>query len=136
VIDLEFPSINIQNNIGINTELISLPIYTTFVGNTNIDLVNYKKIIIATDLDFTQKSTNELITGNDDGTGVGNILVWIDSDSPPFTCVKYYNYENSSYRIENKNVSNITFTLYNEKRQKLNLDNMLIHFEIEKLRLK
>ena len=136
VIDLELSTINIQNNLGIKTQSITLPIYTTFVGNTNIDLINYKKIIIATDLDFTQKTTNELITGNDDGTGVGNILVWINADEPPFTCVKYYNYENTSYRIENKNISNITFTLYNEKRQKLTLDNMLIHFEIEKLRLK
>ena len=48
---------------------------------------------------------------------------------------KYNNYEMTSYRIENKNISNIRFTLYNEKRQKLNLDNMLLHFEIEKLRL-
>jgi len=136
VIDLELSTINIQNNLGIKTQSITLPIYTTFVGNTNIDLVNYKKIILATDLEFTQKTHNELITGNDDGTGIGNVLVWIDSDAPPFTCVKYYNYENTSYRIENKNVANIRFTLYNEKRQKLNLDNMLIHFEIEKLRLK
>jgi hypothetical protein len=105
------------------------------VGDTSIDLVNYKKIILATDLDFTNKTHNDLITGNDDGTGVGNILAWIDADLPPFTCVKYNNYEMTSYRIENKNISNIRFTLYNEKRQKLNLDNMLLHFEIEKLRL-
>lgn len=136
IIALTIPTINMQNNIGIKSEQILLPIYTSFTADSHLDLVNYKKIIIATDLDFTQKTHNELITGNDDGTGVGNILTWLDSDLPPFTCVKYKNYENSSYRIENKNVSNIRFTLYNEKRQKLNLDNMLIHFEIEKLRLK
>mgnify|MGYP003109420264 CR=1 FL=1 len=127
---------NMQDNIGINKTSNTLLVNTPLVGDTNIDLVNYKKVIIATDLDFTNKTHNDLVTGNSDGTGVGNILAWIDADLPPFTCVKYNNYEMSSYRIENKNVSNIRFTLYNEKRQKLNLDNMLLHFEIEKLRLK
>jgi hypothetical protein len=132
---LELPSLNTRDNIGINKTPNTLIVNTPLVGDTNIDLVNYKKVIIATDLDFTNKTHNDLITGNDDGTGVGNILVWIDADMPPFTCVKYNNYEMTSYRIENKNISNIRFTIYNEKRQKLNLDNMLLHFEIEKLRL-
>ena len=132
---LELPSLNTRDNIGINKTPNTLIVNTPLVGDTNIDLVNYKKVIIATDLDFTNKTHNDLITGNDDGTGVGNILAWIDADLPPFTCVKYNNYEMTSYRIENKNISNIRFTLYNEKRQKLNLDNMLLHFEIEKLRL-
>lgn len=133
---LELPSLNTRDNIGISKTPNTLVVNTPLVGDTSIDLVNYKKIILATDLDFTNKTHNDLITGNDDGTGVGNILAWIDADLPPFTCVKYNNYEMSSYRIENKNISNIRFTLYNEKRQKLNLDNMLMHFEIEKLRLK
>ncbi len=132
---LELPSLNTRDNIGISKTPNTLVVNTPFVGDTSIDLVNYKKIILATDLDFTNKTHNDLITGNDDGTGVGNILAWIDSDFAPFTCVKYNNYEMTSYRIENKNISNIRFTLYNEKRQKLNLDNMLLHFEIEKLRL-
>jgi hypothetical protein len=132
---LELPSLNTRDNIGINTTPNTLIVNTPLVGDTSIDLVNYKKIILATDLDFTNKTHNDLITGNDEGTGIGNILAWIDSDLPPFTCVKYNNYEMTSYRIENKNISNIRFTLYNEKRQKLNLDNMLLHFEIEKLRL-
>jgi hypothetical protein len=132
---LQLPSHNTRDNIGINNETNVLVINTPLVGDTNIDLVNYKKVIIATDLDFTNKTHNDLIRGNDDATGIGNILAWIDSDFAPFTCVKYNNYEMTSYRIENKNISNIRFTIYNEKRQKLNLDNMLLHFEIEKLRL-
>jgi hypothetical protein len=132
---LQLPSHNTRDNIGINNETNVLQLNIPLVGDTNIDLVNYKKVIIATDLDFTNKTHNDLIRGNDDATGIGNILAWIDADLPPFTCVKYNNYEMTSYRIENKNISNIRFTLYNEKRQKLNLDNALIHFEIEKLRL-
>jgi lysophospholipase L1-like esterase len=132
---LQLPSHNTRDNIGINNETNVLVINTPLVGDTNIDLVNYKKVIIATDLDFTNKTHNDLIRGNDDATGIGNIIAWIDSDLPPFTCVKYNNYEMTSYRIENKNISNIRFTIYNEKRQKLNINNLLLHFEIEKLRL-
>jgi hypothetical protein len=133
---LELPSLNTRDNIGINKTPNTLIINTPLVGDTNIDLVNYKKIILATNLDFTNKTHNDLIIGNDDGTGIGNILLWIDNDEAPFTCIKYHNYEDSSYRIENKTINNIIFTIYNEKCQQLNLDNALIHFEIEKFRLK
>jgi len=133
---LKLPSHNTRDNIGINNETNTLVVNTPLIGDTNIDLVNYKKVIIATDLDFTNKTHNDLIRGNDDATGVGNILLWIDNDEAPFTCIKYKNYEDSSYRIENKIINNILFTIYNEKSQKLDLDNMLIHFEIQKFRLK
>ena len=133
---LKLPSHNTRDNIGINNENNTLVVNTPLIGDTNIDLVNYKKVIIATDLDFTNKTHNDLIRGNDDATGVGNILLWIDNDEAPFTCIKYKNYEDSSYRIENKIINNILFTIYNEKSQKLDLDNMLIHFEIQKFRLK
>jgi len=133
---LELPSLNTRDNIGINKTPNTLIINTPLVGDTNIDLVNYKKIILATNLDFTNKTHNDLIIGNDDGTGIGNILLWIDNDEAPFTCINYHNYEDSSYRIENKTINNIIFTIYNEKCQQLNLDNALIHFEIEKFRLK
>jgi len=133
---LKLPSHNTRDNIGINNETNTLVVNTPLIGDTNIDLVNYKKVIIATDLDFTNKTHNDLIRGNDDATGVGNILLWIDNDEAPFTCIKYKNYEDSSYRIENKTINNILFTIYNEKSQKLDLDNMLIHFEIQKFRLK
>jgi len=133
---LKLPSHNTRDNIGINNETNTLVVNTPLIGDTNIDLVNYKKVIIATDLDFTNKTHNDLIRGNDDATGVGNILLWIDNDEAPFTCIKYKNYEDSSYRIENKTINNILFTIYNEKTQKIDLDNMLIHFEIQKFRLK
>ena len=133
---LKLPSHNTRDNIGINNETNTLVVNTPLIGDTNIDLVNYKKVIIATDLDFTNKTHNDLIRGNDDATGVGNIILWIDNDEAPFTCLKYKNYEDSSYRIENKIINNILFTIYNEKSQKLDLDNMLIHFEIQKFRLK
>jgi hypothetical protein len=136
LIILQFTTLNIRNNIGIYNEFNTLIYNNAFVGDTNIDLVNFKKIILTTNLDFTNKTHNDLIGGNTAETGVGNILLWIDNDEAPFTCIKYKNYEDSSYRIENKTINNILFTIYNEKTQKLDLDNMLIHFEIQKFRLK
>ena len=136
LIVLQFPTLNIRNNIGIYNEFNTLNINTAFIGDTNIDLVNFKKIILSTNLEFTNSTHNDLIGGNSDETGIGNILLWINNDDPPFTCIKYKNYEDVSYRIENKIINNIIFTIYNEKLQQLNLDNMLLHFQIEKLRLK
>lgn len=136
IIELEFPTLNIRNNIGFFNESYTLVINTSILGDTNIDLVNFKKIILSTNLDFTNSTHNDLIGGNSEETGIGNILLWINNDEAPFTCIKYHNYEDVSYRVENKIINNVIFTIYNEKLQQLNLDNMLIHFQIEKLRLK
>jgi len=133
---IDFPTANIRDNIGINTQSNILVPNTTFVGDTNINLINFKKLILTTNLEFQNKTHNEFLEGNNEATGIGNILLWIDNDYPPYTYIKYNNYEDVSYRIENKQINNIVFNLYNEKSQKINLDNMLIHFQIEKFRLK
>lgn len=133
---IDFPTVNIRDNIGINTQSNILVPNTTFVGDTNINLINFKKLILTTNLEFQNKTHNEFLEGNNEATGIGNILLWIDNDYAPYTYIKYNNYEDVSYRIENKQINNIIFNLYNEKSQKINLDNMLIHFQIEKFRLK
>lgn len=134
-ISLDFPTANIRHNIGINTQTNILTPNTTFISDTNIDLINFKKIILTTNLEFQNKTHNEFIGGNTEETGIGNILFWINNDYAPFTCIKYYNNEEVSYRINDTQINNIRFDIYNEKKQRLPLDNMLIHFEIEKVRL-
>lgn len=134
-ISVDFPTANIRHNIGVNTTPNLLIPNTTFIGDTNIDLINFKKIILTTNLEFENKTHNDFIGGNTEQTGIGNIIVFIDNDEAPFTCIKYKNYENSSYRINDTQINNIRFDIYNEKKQRLPLDNMLIHFEIEKVRL-
>lgn len=134
-ISLDFPTANIRHNIGINTQTNILTPNTTFISDTNIDLINFKKIILTTNLEFQNKTHNEFIGGNTEETGLGNILFWINNDYAPFTCIKYYNNEEVSYRINDTQINNIRFDIYNEKKQRLPLDNMLIHFEIEKVRL-
>jgi hypothetical protein len=53
LIILQFTTLNIRNNIGIYNEFNTLIYNNAFVGDTNIDLVNFKKIILTTNLDFT-----------------------------------------------------------------------------------
>ena len=138
-IDLVIPNIaNMLENIGIGNyqEYINIPFNSYYESDTHINLINLSKIIITTDLNFKNKTHNEIIKGNDINRGFGNILTWVNLDEAPLTCIKYRNYENLTYRIENKHISTIKLRFYNEKSQPLILDNALIHLQISKLQKK
>jgi hypothetical protein len=135
-LELLFGNENIRENYGINSEVFELPRGVTTKGDTNINLINFSKIVISTDLNFTNKTHNELINGNSEYRGIGNILGFVDSDEPPFSCINYRNYENNDYRVENKIINNIRLNFYNEKCQPLNLSNGLIHLQIKKVKSK
>jgi len=139
-LDLVIPNIpNMLENLGITNSYqtyIPVPFNSYYETDTNINLINLSKIIITTDLNFQNKTHNEIITGNSLAKGIGNILCWVDSDQAPFTCINYRNYEDLSYKIENKHITNIKLSFYNEKSQPLNLDNGLIHLQIKKLQKK
>jgi len=139
-IDLVLPNIyNMKENWGIidtYEEFINIPLTSYFEGDTNINLINLSKIIITTNLNFTNKTHNEIISGNNLSTGIGNILQWIDADEPPYSCIKYINHEDMSYKIQNKTINNIILSFYNEKSQNIILDNTLIHLQIKKLNKK
>ena len=125
-------------NIGIINyqQYINIPFNSYYESDTHINLINLSKIIITTDLNFRQKTHNEIIKGNEIHRGFGNILAWIDTDLAPLTCITYRNYEDLSYKIENRHVSTIRLRFYNEKSQPLILDNALIHLQINKLQKK
>lgn len=139
-IDLVLPNIeNMKENFGIvdtYQEFIRIPLNSYYEGDKYINLMNLSKIIITTNLNFQNKTHNEIIRGNIMGTGIGNVLEWIDCDEPPFTCIKYHNYDDLCYKIENKHISSIRLYFYNEKSQPLVLDNALIHLQIKKLQKK
>ena len=139
-LDLVIPNIpNMLENWGITNSYqtyIPVPFNSYYETDTNINLINLSKIIITTDLNFHNKTHNEIITGNSLAKGIGNILCWVDNDQAPFTCINYRNYEDLSYKIENKHITNIKLSFYNEKSQPLNLDNALIHLQIKKLQKK
>jgi len=134
-IELLLPNLNIKENFGIEEDIIDI-FRTGYTADNNINLINTSKIILATNLNFTNNTHNELIDGNSEATGIANILAWIDLDDPPMSCIKYRNYENNEYKIENKIITNIEITFYNEKLQQLVLDNALIHLQVKKVRSK
>jgi len=139
-LDLVIPNIpNMLENWGITTsyqQYINVPFNSYYEGDTNINLINLSKIVVTTNLNFQQKTHNELIRGNDMFRGFGNILCWVDADQAPMTCINYRNYEDLSYRIENKHVNMIRLSFYSEKSQPLHIDNALIHLQLKKLQKK
>ncbi len=139
-LDLVIPNIqNMKENLGITDsyqQYIPIPFSSYYEGDNHINLINLSKIIITTNLNFQYKTHNEFITGNSIHRGFGNILTWVDCDIPPMSCVSYRNYEDLSYKIENKHITSIRLMFFNEKGQPMLLDNALIHLQIKKLQKK
>ena len=129
-LELYFKNENIKNNYGSDTDFVELPSGSTTMTNS-INLTNFAKLIIACDLNFENKSHNELIIGNSEGTGIPNIIAWLDNDLIPFSYINYTNYEMKETRINNKHINNIRLIFYNEKSQVLYLDNALVHLQIK-----
>lgn len=139
-IDLIIPNIpNMLENLGITTsyqEYINVPFNSYYESDTHINLINLSKIIITTNLNFQNKTHNEIIKGNDIHRGLGNILCWIDTDIAPFSCVKYNNWDDLCYKIVNKHITSIRLNFYSEKSQPIYIDNGLFHLQIKKLQKK
>jgi len=139
-LELVIPNIqNMLENWGITDSYqtyIPVPFNSYYEGDTHINLINLSKIIITTDLNFQNKTHNDIIKGNQIHRGFGNILAWIDTDEAPYTCIKYRNHEDLKYRIENRHISTIRLRFYNEKSQPLILDNALLHLQIIKYQKK
>ena len=139
-LDLVIPNIpNMLENFGITSsyqQYINVPFNSYYEGDTNINLINLSKIVITTNLNFDQKTHNDLIRGNDMFRGFGNILCWVDADQAPMTCINYRNYEDLSYRVSNRHVNFIRLSFYSEKSQPLHIDNGLIHLQIKKIQKK
>lgn len=131
-LELLFNTENIKHNYGMDTEIFTLPRNILVKSYNNINLINFSKMIIAVNLNFTNKTHNELISGNTEALGIGNILTWVDTDEAPYTCINYRNYENLTYRIENKIITNIVLSFYDDKSLPLAIDNGLVHLIITK----
>ena len=138
-IDLVIPNIpNMLENLGIGNfqEYFNIPFNSYYQSDSHINLINLSKIIITTDLNFSKKTHNEIIRGNEQYRGIGNILCWLDADHAPFSCIKYNNWDDLSYKIENKHITSIRLSFYTEKSQEIHIDNGLFHLQIKKLQKK
>ena len=117
-IDLVIPNIeNLKENLGIITsyqQYIQIPFNSYFEGDTHVNLMNFSKIIIVTNLAFKNKTHNDILNnGNVYGRGIGDVLCWVNADIPPFTCINYDNYERVDYELQNNHINYITFRFYN-----------------------
>lgn len=131
---LVFPNKATANIYGFNaleTFLSSSPL----IADTYINIMNFSKIVISTDLTFCVKTYNDISKDGSPYTkGIGNILEWIDSDEVPMSCIKYKNIENVSHKIDNRFIGEFKLIFCNEKSLPLMLDNVLIHLQIIKSR--
>lgn len=123
---------NMQINFGSLNDTFLLQRGITYYLEEGINLINSQKIILTTNLELENNSHNEIIGGNTLATGLGNILSWLNNDIPPLSCVNYENIQNIRYKLNDKNINNVIFYIYNEKSQQIALDNMLISFQIVK----
>ena len=128
----------LENNLlkrifGINADETFLSKQTTIISDNPINLLHHQKIIISTDLTFTNSTTNSLSSWKEDhDEGIRNILLWLNCDEPPFTIIKYNNYELIDYRIDDKFIKNLNLYFYNEYKKPININKMLLHIIIEK----
>ncbi len=129
---LIFPNLTTTNMYGFYERLVPLN-NAPVLSDTYVNIMNFSKIIISTNLAFTNNTHNEL---SNDGSvytkGVGNILEWVDSDEPPMTCIKYKNVENTVNKIDNRFLSEFKLMFCTEKSLPLILDNYLIHLQLIK----
>ena len=129
---LVFPNNCTANMYGFKQRLIPLnnaPVYS----DTYVNIMNFSKIILSTDLAFSIKTCNEI---SNDGSvytkGIGNILEWVDADDTPFTCIKYKNVENTIHKLDNRFISQFKLLFCTEKSLPIVLDNFIIHLQIIK----
>ena len=98
-----------------------------------INIMNFSKIIISTDLTFPENTTNDISNDKSVYTkGIGNIISWHDADEPPFTCIKYKNIENITNKINERHLQSFKIMFCNEKSMPLILDNFMLHLQIIK----
>ena len=121
---------------GFESTTTPLPASLSTVADNPINLLHHQKLIVATDLTFKQNTYQNLTSWRYDfDEGLLNILLWCDIDEPPYTIIKYHNYENISYQIDNRHVKNINLYFYNEYKRRVDINKMLIHLIVEKINI-
>lgn len=93
---------------------------TTGLTTGYVNLVNYSKIILRTE-GINYYYSNIENYGNRNSSTLSNIIFWAcKSDIEPFKVIKYNNEDagrSFNYRIENKEINNLTLQLKNENNE-------------------
>lgn len=130
--ELIFPNKMTANMLGFNNLIYSLNTPTLY-GDKYVNIMNFSKLVISTDLEFNVKTYNFISKDSSPYTnGISNILEWIDGDVMPFTCITYKNVENTTHRLDNRYINEFKLIFCTEKSLPIVLDNVLIHIQITK----
>ena len=116
---------------GIENEsiLLQTEIYN---ADKNINLTNFSKLLLTSSLCMKNSTQNELIEGQNNTDGIGDILLNIDNDYVPFSYIIYNNTQSLSSKLCNKIISNIRFNFYNDRSKSVYIDDCFIQFQIIK----
>ena len=118
---------------GFNNTITELPKASITTADVNINLLHYQKLVLTTDLCFNIPTNHTLKEWKEDkGDGMRNILLWIATDEPPYTIIKYRNYEGITYRINDNYIRSLNFYFYNEFKQSVDINRLLFHIQITK----
>ena len=118
---------------GFNNTITELTKASITTADNNINLLHYQKLVLTTDLCFNIPTNHTLKEWKEDkGDGMRNILLWIAVDNPPYTIIKYRNYEGITYRINDSYISSLNFYFYNEFKQSVDINRLLFHIQITK----
>ena len=118
---------------GITADETTFPKDTITTADNPLNLLHYQKLVLTTDLTFNVPTTHLLKEWKEDkADGMRNILLWLPVDEPPYTIIKYKNYEGLSYRINDSYIKNLNFYFYNEFKQSVDINRLLFHIQIIK----
>lgn len=119
--------------LGLNNNTYTIPQESNIESDEILNLLHYQKLILTTDLTFSESTKHKLPNWKDDNSqGLRNILSWISVDEPPFSVIKYTNYEDKSFRLDNKIINNLNLYFYNEFKQPVDIKRLLFHIQIKK----
>jgi hypothetical protein len=90
---------------------------TTYYAETFVNMLPYTKIIIATNLVFTNSSQNNFQSRYNSNSGIGDIIAWVSRDVPLFSTITYINNQNREIEIANKNIKSLQILIMNEFKE-------------------
>jgi hypothetical protein len=102
-----------------------------------INLINFQKYLITTNLKISNSPQLFLKEGEYNSEGIGDVVAIINKDIGPFEYINYINLENTYFDIDNKVINNISFKILNEFKQSLaSMPASTIHIQLIKKKKK
>ncbi len=126
-----FYPLNMKLILGFTKDSYNLIDGNTY-GENFANLLPYTKLLITTNnLAFNPSTDNNLNREYSANEGINEIIAFIDKDEPPFSTLKYDNYNDVKFEIANKNFNYINLSIMNEYKEHIrDCPNAFYHFQI------